>query len=146
MFIEIIFNREAEEKIKIGQINSSRLLRDKIMDITYWERELAAELDKVIVENTKMQECMRDLQRAIQELEAPLHITQECLYHREARKGIIIYIHTSNVELFIMIIKLGTELIHDEAEQALLEEVEIVRNSQKKLESFTDKCIDQVTE
>ncbi|KAK0183080.1 hypothetical protein PV327_001152 [Microctonus hyperodae] len=118
--------RETEEKIKIGQINSSRLLREKIMDTTYWERELAAELDKIIVENAKMQECMRNLQSAIQEVETPLHITQECLYHREAR--------------------IGNELIHDEAEQALLQEVEIVRNGQKKLESFTDKCTEQLSD
>lgn len=49
---------------------------------------MALELEKLIIENSKMQECYRGLQIAIQSLEGQLHIAQECLYHREARKGL----------------------------------------------------------
>lgn len=100
------------------------MIGERITEINFWERELMSELDQIISENGKMQESMRVLQRAIQDVEAPLFIIQECLYQREARKG--------------------TELVHDEPEKALLREVETVRNCRKKLEFFTDKCTNQV--
>lgn len=50
------------------------------------------------------------------DLEIPLHIAQECLYHRESRKGF--------------------EKSHDSVEKALLIEVDNLRNSQKKFGSL----------
>ncbi|XP_024882211.1 tektin-3-like [Temnothorax curvispinosus] len=117
--------READEKVQEGQIESGRKLGERITDITFWRNEVASELERLIVENGKMQECRRGLQVAIQNHEGQLHIAQECLYHRESRKGI--------------------DLVHDEVERALLEEVETVRNCEKKLEQFVDKCANQLT-
>ncbi|KAG8035427.1 hypothetical protein G9C98_006873 [Cotesia typhae] len=116
--------KEAEERVDEGQRDSSRMLGQRVKEIEFWERELVNELDRIIIGNKKMQECMRTLQRAIQDVEIPLSITQECLYHRESRRGI--------------------ELIHDEPEKALLNEVETIRNCRKKLEVFTDKCKEQL--
>ncbi|XP_077273140.1 tektin-3 isoform X2 [Temnothorax americanus] len=117
--------READEKVQEGQIESGRKLGERITDITFWRNEVASELERLIVENGKMQECRRGLQVAIQNHEGQLHIAQECLYHRESRKGI--------------------DLVHDEVERALLEEVETVRNCEKKLEQFVDRCVNQLT-
>lgn len=64
---------------------------------------MASELERLIIENAKMQECRRNLQITIQSLEGQLHIAQECLYYREARTGLIhlfniyIYIHLFNI-------------------------------------------------
>lgn len=57
------------------------------MDITFWRNDIVSELERLIVENDKLQECRRNSQIVIQNLEAQLHIAQECLYHRESRKG-----------------------------------------------------------
>ncbi|XP_057339846.1 tektin-3-like isoform X2 [Microplitis mediator] len=116
--------KEADEKVQEGQRDSSRMLGQRVREINFWERELSSELDRIIIGNNKMQECMRTLQRAILDVEIPQHISQECLYHRESRRG--------------------TELIHDEPERALLSEVETIRNCRKKLEVFTDKCKEQL--
>jgi len=35
-------------------------------------------------------------------------------------------------------------LVHDKVEKALLKEIETVRNCEKKLEQFMDKCVNQV--
>ncbi|XP_015439419.1 PREDICTED: tektin-3-like [Dufourea novaeangliae] len=117
--------READEKVQNGQTETGRKLGERITDTTFWKNEVAAELERLIIANTKMQECRRGLQTAIQSLEGQLHIAQECLYYREARTG--------------------SDLVHDQAEHALLKEVEVVRNCQNKLEHFTDKCISQLT-
>lgn len=79
--------READERVQEGQRDSSRMLGQRVREISFWERELSSELDRIIIGNNKMQECMRTLQRAILDVEIPQHISQECLYHRESRRG-----------------------------------------------------------
>ncbi|XP_063988747.1 tektin-3 isoform X2 [Diachasmimorpha longicaudata] len=118
--------READEKVRTGQDEAGRKLGERITDINFWERELAMELERIIIENGKMQESKRILQKGIQDLEGPIHIAQECLYHREARKE--------------------NELVHDEPEQALLREIENCRNCLKTLEKLADKTVKQLTE
>lgn len=48
---------------------------------------MASELERLIIDYKRMQECHRGLQGTIQSLEGQLHIAQECLYYREARTG-----------------------------------------------------------
>jgi tektin-3 len=35
----------------------------------------------------KLQDSKNILEKAVRDIEGPLHIAEECLYHREARKG-----------------------------------------------------------
>ncbi|KAG5317761.1 TEKT3 protein, partial [Pseudoatta argentina] len=48
-------------------------------------------------------------------------------------------------ELKKLIIENGIDLTHDEVEKDLLEEVELMRNCEKKLKQIMDKCINQLT-
>ncbi|KAF5299852.1 hypothetical protein FQA39_LY11389 [Lamprigera yunnana] len=105
--------RETDEKVSGGQRDAGRRIGERITDTTFWRNEAKAELERLISENKLLQETKRKIQRAIIDIEGPLHIAQECLYQREGRKGI--------------------ELVHDQPEQALMKEVEIYRNSQSRL-------------
>lgn len=49
---------------------------------------MATELERMIAESNLLQDTRRALEKAIQDCEPPLHIAQECLYHRENRQGI----------------------------------------------------------
>jgi len=82
-----IYFREVDEKVKEEQIENGRKLGERNTDVTFWRNEVASELERLIVENGKMQDSRRKLQTVIQILEGQLHIAQECLYHRESRKG-----------------------------------------------------------
>lgn len=42
----------------------------------------------MIQESNMLQDSRRTLEKSIQDLEAPLHIAQECLYQRENRTGV----------------------------------------------------------
>ncbi|XP_015587534.1 tektin-3 isoform X2 [Cephus cinctus] len=116
--------RTAEEKIQYGQYDTSRRLGERISDVTFWRNEVASELERLIQESERLQDCRSVLEKAIQDIEGPLHIAEECLYHRESRKG--------------------TELIHDDTEKSLLCEIGNLRNNEKKLEACLDKCKDQL--
>ena len=64
---------------------------ERITDTTFWRNEASTELEHLITENNLMQEKRRELEKAIQDIESPLHIAQECLYHRENRQGIHLF-------------------------------------------------------
>lgn len=48
---------------------------------------MSTELERLLAETNLLQDKRKDLEKAIQDIEAPLHIAQECLYHRENRIG-----------------------------------------------------------
>jgi tektin-3 len=92
--------------------------------LTFWRNEARTELERLLTESDLLQEARRSLEKAIADIEGPLHIAQECLYQRENRQGI--------------------DLVHDNAEQSLLQEVEIYRNSQEKLKCLYERIKDQL--
>ncbi|KAG8227484.1 hypothetical protein J437_LFUL002373 [Ladona fulva] len=112
-----------EETVK-AQRESGRRIGERISDTTFWRDELASEAERLAAESGLLRDTKRALEKAISDLEAPLHIAQECLYHRENRQGI--------------------DLVHDQVEQALLREVESLRNSQDKLRKHHDKVVQQL--
>lgn len=83
-----IFFRNAEEKIQHGQYDTNRRLGERINDITFWRNEVAAELERMLHEIERLHDCRSILEKAARDIEGPLHIAEECLYHREARKGL----------------------------------------------------------
>jgi len=87
---EFYFNiiRETEEKTVTGQRESGRRLGERITDTTFWRNEISTELERMLAETNLLQDKRRDLEKAIQDTEGPLHIAQECLYQRENRQGL----------------------------------------------------------
>lgn len=83
-----IFFRDAEEKIQHGQYDTSRRLGERINDITFWRNEVVAELERMLHEIERLHDCRSVLEKAARDIDGPLHIAEECLYHREARKGL----------------------------------------------------------
>ncbi|XP_051162937.1 tektin-3-like isoform X2 [Leptopilina boulardi] len=116
--------REANEKVQENQKESGRKLGERIIDIGFWRNEVNFELERLINENQKMQECFQILEEVIKNIDQPLYIAQECLYQREYR--------------------IGSELVHDETEQSLLNEIQTIRNCLKKLQEYIEKCKNQL--
>lgn len=81
-------------------------------------------MERLLTETSLLQDAKRAIDKAVNDIEAPLHIAQECLYHREKRTGI--------------------ELVHDSPEQSLLREIETYRNAQAKLKCLASKVGDQL--
>ncbi|XP_078038720.1 tektin-3 [Augochlora pura] len=116
--------RDAEEKIHHGQYDTGRRLGERINDISFWRNEVASELVRLLQEIERVQDCRSLLEKAIKDIEAPLHIAEECLYHREARKGI--------------------ELVHDDSEKCLLKEIQMLQQNRNKLETCLNTCKEQL--
>ncbi|XP_066601180.1 tektin-3-like [Prorops nasuta] len=116
--------RDADEKIQQWQFDTGRKIGERISDVTFWRNEVSSELERLYQETERLQNSKCVVEKAVQDLEGPIHLTEECLYQREARKG--------------------TELVHDDSEKCLLREVEILQINKKKLESCLDQCKDQL--
>ncbi|XP_018566665.1 tektin-3-like [Anoplophora glabripennis] len=116
--------RELDEKTTQGQRESGRRLGERITDTTFWRNEVRAELERLITESALLTETRRKMQKSIDDIEGVIHIAQECLYHREQRQGL--------------------DLAHDNAEQALLKEIEVYRNAQEKAKALYSKIQGQL--
>lgn len=80
--------RETDELTSSAQREVGRRLGERLSDLTFWKNELASELEKMIQETSLLNDSRRLLEKGLKDLEAPLHIAQECLYHRENRTGL----------------------------------------------------------
>lgn len=118
--------RETYERTSQGQRDAGRRLGERLTDVTFWRNEINTELESLVAEAAQLTDTKRNVQKAIQDLEAPLHITQECLYHRENRKGI--------------------DLVHDHVEKSLLVEVDNLRSCQEKLNHCLQKINKQLSD
>lgn len=111
--------RETDEVTTQGQREAGRRLGERVNDLTFWRNELNIEMEKVIAEYALLSDIKRKTQKALEDLDPPLHIAQECLYFRENRQGV--------------------EKVHDVVEKGLLTEVQNLKSSQDKLKMCLDK-------
>ncbi|XP_037920428.1 tektin-3-like isoform X1 [Hermetia illucens] len=118
--------RETDEKTAQGQRDAGRRLGERLTDVTFWRNELNTELEKLISETAMLCDTKRDSEKALADLDAPLHIARECLYNREKREGV--------------------EMVHDHVEKNLILEVDNLRNSQQKLRNLLDKISRQLAQ
>lgn len=70
-----------------AQREVGRRVGERLSDLSFWRNELQSELEKMVQETNLLHDSRRALEKSIQDLEAPLHIAQECLYQRENRTG-----------------------------------------------------------
>jgi len=79
--------RKAQEITSSAQRDSGRRFGEQIAETTFWQHELSAELEKLLAESSLLAETRRSLEKAAKDCDGPLHVAQECLYHRENRQG-----------------------------------------------------------
>ncbi|XP_069339303.1 tektin-3 [Eulemur rufifrons] len=106
------------------QTDSTQNLGERVNDIGFWKSEIIHELDEMIGETNALTDVKKRLERALVEMEAPLQVARECLFHREKRMGI--------------------DLVHDEAEKELLTEVDAILCCQERMRLHLDKAIAQL--
>lgn len=116
--------READEKISQGQKEAGRRIGERLTDVTFWRNELSSEMEKITAATKKLLDTKSKIGKAIQDLEGPLHIAQECLYHRERRRDM--------------------EKVHDNVEKSLLVEIEGIRKAQGDLQNVFARASKQL--
>lgn len=105
--------RATDERTAQSQRDTGFRIGERLTDLAFWRNELRTELERVLSELSVLADSRRKASRALDDLRAPLHIAEECLYQRESRQGI--------------------ERVHDEVERGLLTEVQRLREGKEQL-------------
>ncbi|KAM6250153.1 tektin-5 [Porphyrio hochstetteri] len=106
------------------QKDSRRNLGERISNIDFWRSELIYELECLLRETQALETAKQRLECAAGEMEGPLKVALECLYHREKRQGI--------------------DLVHDDVEKNLIKELDGFKDFQEILTKLAHKVSKQL--
>ncbi|KAL2096098.1 hypothetical protein ACEWY4_008246 [Coilia grayii] len=115
---------QCEKATKRMQDEASKRLEQRIHDIKYWKLELDRKLDEVVRETENLITCKSRVQRALESCSEPLRVTIQCLIEREKRMGI--------------------DLVHDEVEQELMKEREVIEGVASLLQRTLEQTNEQI--
>ncbi|KAF5918404.1 hypothetical protein HPG69_011845 [Diceros bicornis minor] len=101
------------------QEGTCRNLGQRLSDIGFWKSELSYQLERLLNENHSMETVKKRLECAAEELNCPLKVALECLYHREKRIGI--------------------DLVHDNVEKNLIREVDLLKCCQDQMRKLAQR-------
>ncbi|XP_029804344.1 tektin-5 [Suricata suricatta] len=106
------------------QEGTCRNLGQRLSDIGFWKSELGHELERLLTENRSMETVKRRLECAAEEINCPLQVALECLYHREKRTGV--------------------DLVHDSVEKNLIQEVDLLKCCQEQMRNLAQRIDIQI--
>ncbi|XP_037671265.1 tektin-5 [Choloepus didactylus] len=101
------------------QEGTCRHLGQRLSNIGFWKAELGYELERLLNESHSMETIKRRLECAASEVNCPLQVALECLYHREKRIGI--------------------DLVHDSVEKNLIREVDLLKCCQEQMRKLAQR-------
>ncbi|XP_031429251.1 tektin-1 [Clupea harengus] len=115
---------QCDRATKRMQEQASKRLEQRIHDIKFWKLELDKKLDEVVHETENLITCQSRVHRALESCSEPLRVTMQGLVEREKRVGI--------------------DLVHDEVEQELMREKEVIEGVAALLQRTLEQTIEQI--
>ncbi|XP_060060885.1 tektin-1 [Erinaceus europaeus] len=115
---------EIEKSTKKSQSDVNKKLEQRLEEVRFWKKELDDKLEQLVNETEDLLLYQIRLSKALESYKEPLHITQKCLEYREKRVGI--------------------DLVHDEVEQELKKEDEIIRGVMALLTRTLEETSEQI--
>ncbi|NXX29209.1 TEKT1 protein, partial [Nicator chloris] len=98
---------EIEKTTQKTQSDVNKKLEQRREEIKFWKQELDNKLEQIVHETETLLTFKNRLERALEGCKEPLVIAQKCLLYRQRRVGI--------------------DLVHDEVEQELVKEAEVLQ-------------------
>ncbi|XP_039938441.1 tektin-1 isoform X1 [Hirundo rustica] len=98
---------EIEKTTQKTQSDVNKKLEQRQEEIKFWKRELDNKLEQIVHETEILLTFKNRLERALEGCKEPLVVVQKCLLYRQRRVGI--------------------DLVHDEVEQELVKEAEVLQ-------------------
>ncbi|XP_062408048.1 tektin-1 [Sardina pilchardus] len=115
---------QCDRATKHMQDQARKRLEQRIHDIKFWKLELDKKLDEVVSETEDLVTSKSRVQKALESCFEPLRVTMQCLEEREKRVGI--------------------DLVHDEVEQDLMKEKEVIEGVAALLQRTLEQTIEQI--
>ncbi|XP_058416000.1 tektin-1 isoform X1 [Diceros bicornis minor] len=115
---------EIEKTTRKSQSDVNKKLEQRLEEVRFWKKELDDKLEQLVYATEDLLIYQTRLEKDLESLKEPLHITQTCLEYREKRVGI--------------------DLVHDEVEQELIKEAEIIRGVMALLTRTLEETSEQI--
>ncbi|XP_012508043.1 PREDICTED: tektin-1 [Propithecus coquereli] len=115
---------EIEKTTRKSQSDVNKKLEQRLEEVRFWKKELDDKLEQLVYETEDLLTYKTRLEKALESFKEPLHITETCLAYREKRVGI--------------------DLVHDEVEQELMKEAEIIRGVMALLTRTLEEAAEQI--
>ncbi|KAM5214609.1 tektin-1 isoform 1-T2 [Hipposideros larvatus] len=115
---------EIEKTTRKSQSDVNKKLEQRLEEIRFWKKELDDKLEQLVYVTEDLLMYQTRLEKALESVKEPLHITQTCLEYREKRVGI--------------------DLVHDEVEQELIKEAEVIRGVMALLTRTLEETTEQI--
>ncbi|KAM8797203.1 TEKT1 protein, partial [Eudromia elegans] len=115
---------EIEKTTQKNQSDVNKKIEQRLEEIKFWKQELDDKLEQIINETEVLLTFKTRVEKAIESCKEPLVIAQQCLLNRERRVGI--------------------DLVHDEVEQELLKEAEVIKGVTALLERTLGQTNEQI--
>ncbi|NWZ12325.1 TEKT1 protein, partial [Agelaius phoeniceus] len=115
---------EIEKTTQKTQSDVNKKLEQRREEIKFWKQELDNKLEQIVHETEILLTFKNRLERALEGCKEPLVVAQKCLLYRQRRVGI--------------------DLVHDEVEQQLLKEVEVLQGIIALLERTLEQTNEQI--
>nr|XP_010338053.2 tektin-1 [Saimiri boliviensis boliviensis] len=115
---------EIEKTTRKSQSDVNKKLEQRLEEVRFWKKELDDKLEQLVNETDDLLIYKIRLEKALESLKEPLHITETCLAYREKRVGI--------------------DLVHDTVEHELIKEAEIIRGVMALLTRTLEEASEQI--
>nr|XP_013817389.1 PREDICTED: tektin-1 isoform X2 [Apteryx mantelli mantelli] len=115
---------ETEKTTQKTQSDVNKKIEQRLEEIKFWKQELEDKLEQIVNETEVLLTFKTRLEKALESCKEPLVIAQQCLLNRERRVGI--------------------DLVHDEVEQELVKEVEVLQGVIALLERTLEQTNEQI--
>ncbi|XP_010338053.3 tektin-1 [Saimiri boliviensis] len=115
---------EIEKTTRKSQSDVNKKLEQRLEEVRFWKKELDDKLEQLVNETDDLLIYKIRLEKALESLKEPLHITEMCLAYREKRVGI--------------------DLVHDTVEHELIKEAEIIRGVMALLTRTLEEASEQI--
>ncbi|XP_066878374.1 tektin-1 isoform X4 [Kogia breviceps] len=116
---------EIEKTTRKSQSDVNKKLEQRLEEVRFWKKELDDKLEQLVHATENLLIYQTRLEKALESFKEPLHITEKCLEYREKRAGI--------------------DLVHDEVEQELIKEAEIIRGVMALLTRTLEDTSEQIS-
>ncbi|KAG8517068.1 Tektin-1 [Galemys pyrenaicus] len=115
---------EIEKSTRKSQSDVNKKIEQRLEEVRFWKKELDDKLEQLVYETEDLLAYQTRLEKALESLKEPMHITQTCLAYREKRIGI--------------------DLVHDEVDEELMKEDEIMQGVKSLLTRTLEETSEQI--
>ncbi|KAM8954905.1 tektin-1 isoform 1-T1 [Lycaon pictus] len=136
---------EIEKTTRKSQSDVNKKLEQRLEEVRFWKKELDDKLEQLVCTTEDLLTYQTRLQNALESLKEPLHITQMCLEYRLGQRHVDrppAHLAADRPPPLGRDKRIGIDLVHDEVEQELLKEAEVIHG----VMALLTRTLDEVTE